>query len=183
LADRVALPLRVPWLALFALLVLGSMWYPAVALTSKANFDGPAHWDGRFWMQNSDPDRFAAIEWLNRLPGQAVILEAIGDQYSPEHSALAGWTGHSTLVGWAGHQLQWRGTYDEVARREPVIENIYQSTDGSLASLLMDQWNIDYVAVTPREIEKYGLSGRQLEKFNEFMTPVFQQGNVTIYGR
>jgi uncharacterized membrane protein len=183
LARRAPTLLRVPWLALVGLLVVASMWYPAAALTSKANFNGPAHWDGRYWMQASNPDRFAAIEWLNSLPGQVVILERPGDQYNSEHSALAGWTGHSTLVGWGAHELQWRGTYDEVALREPVIQNIYQSTDPALARVLLDQWNIDYVAVTPLEIEKYGLSGRQLEKFNEFMTPVFQQGSVTIYGR
>ncbi len=171
------------WLSAFALLLLASTWYPVAALTSKADWDGPAHWDGRFWMQGGDPDRFAAIQWLDALPGQAVILERPGDQYNASHSALAGWTGHSTLVGWAGHELQWRGTYDEVARREPVIEEIYQTTDPARARALLDEWGVDYVALTPQEIDRYNLAGRQIEKFSQFMVPAFQQGSITIFGR
>jgi uncharacterized membrane protein len=183
LIRRMPRAASVPWMLLVGLLAVGSLWYPVEALQSKADFDGPAHWDGRFWMQGSDPDRFAAIEWLNSVPGQVVIVERVGDQYNAAHSALAGWTGHSTLVGWAGHELQWRGTYDEVARREPVIAEIYQSTDPERARDLIDEWGIDYVALTPFEIERYSLAGRQIEKFRELMTPAFQQGSVTIFGR
>ncbi len=179
-APKVA---SVPLLALFALLVLGSLWYPVEALQSKASFGAPAQWDGRFWMQSSDPDRFAAIQWLGALPGQVTVLERQGDQYNPSHSALAGWTGHSTLVGWGGHELQWRGSYDEIARREPVIAEIYQTTDPARAQALLDEWDVDFVALTPQEIDRYTLSGRQIDKFAEFMTPAFQQGAVTIYGR
>ncbi|MDQ4076992.1 MAG: DUF2298 domain-containing protein [Chloroflexota bacterium] len=183
LVKRAPKAFSMPWIALFALLLLASTWYPIEALRSKADFDGPLHWDGRFWMQTQDPDRFAAIQWLDALPGQVVVLERPGDQYNATHSALAGWTGHSTLVGWGGHELQWRGTYEEVARREPVIAEIYQTTDPSRAKALLEQWNIDYVALTPAEIAHYNLTEQQIDKFYDFMTPAFQQGTITIFGR
>jgi len=183
LSKRLPLALRVPWLALFALLTLGSMWYPLEALPTKANFAGAANWDGRFWMENSDPDRFAAIEWLDAHPDQVVILEKKGDSYRGSESAFAGWTGHSTLIGWAGHELQWRGSYDEVGRREPVIEQIYQHTDPQAARALVEEWDIDYVVVTPAERSAYNLTERQVNKFRQFMTPVFEQGSVIIFGR
>ena len=183
LTKRMPLGLRVPWLALFALLILGSMWYPFEALSAKANFDSAPNWDGRFWMKNIDPDRFAAIEWLDALPDQVVILEKKGDSYRGSESALAGWTGHSTLIGWAGHELQWRGSYEEVGRREPIIQQIYQNTDAQATRTLIEEWNIDYVVITPAERTTYNLTDSQINKFREFMTPVFEQGNVIIFGR
>lgn len=183
LVKRMPRALSVPWLTLFALLTAASMWYPVEALQSKANFNGPAHWDGRFWMQNNDPDRFAAIEWLNALPNQVVILEKVGGAYNPMESALAGWTGHSTLLGWKNHEGQWRGDYEEINRREPVVRQIYQSTDPAATRMLIEQWDIDYVAITPSEVAEYELTSRQINKFRDFMTPVFSQGGVVLFGR
>nr|MBA3532356.1 hypothetical protein [Ardenticatenales bacterium] len=178
LSRRLPMALRVPWLLLVTLLTVGSLWYPASALQSKADFNSPANWDGRFWMERNDVNRFAAIQWLDTLPEQVVILEKPGGSYQAGDSALAGWTGHSTLVGWSGHELQWRGTYDEVGRREPIIAQIYQSTDAEQARQLVEEWDIDYVALTPAEITHYQLSGPQIDKFYKFMTPAFQQGEI-----
>ena len=134
-------------------------------------------------MENIDPDRYAAIQWLDALPDQVVILEKKGDSYRGSESAFAGWTGHSTLVGWAGHELQWRGTYEEVGRREPIIEQIYKQTDPQAAKNLVEEWEIDYVVVTQAERNAYNLTERQVSKFRQFMTPVFEQGSVIIFGR
>lgn len=184
LARRLPVALKVPWLLLFALVTLASTWYPLQALPSKAAFNQPANWDGRFWMANIDPDRFAAIEWLNALPEeQVVILEKPGGAYNASESALAGWTGHSTLLGWKNHEGQWRGDYDEIGIREPIIQQIYQTTSADEARALVEQWDIDYVAVTPQEIGAYSLTAPQLDKFRAFMTPVFEQGSVILYGR
>jgi YYY domain-containing protein len=173
----------VVWGTLFAVCVGLSVWYPYQALPSKANYAADARWDGRAWMANNDPDRFAAINFFDALPGQVVILEKSGGAYNPSESAFGGFTGHSNVLGWKNHEGQWRGDYDEIGLRDPLIQTIYQTTNPDEARRLIEELEIDYVAVTPQEIAAYSLTAEQIEKFQSFMTPVFQQGNVIIFGR
>lgn len=183
MARRLPAPARLTLLAATGLLTAALLWYPVEALRSKADFSAPARWDGRFWMATADPDRYAAIEWLEQLPEQVVVVEMPGGSYRAGESALAGWTGHSTLLGWTGHELQWRGSVDEIARREPIIQEIYTNPDPDLTRLLLEQWQVDYVAVTPAEVARYNLTPAQIDKFYQFMTPVFEQGEVRLFGR
>jgi uncharacterized membrane protein len=173
----------IAWGGLFAVAVIASLWYPFRALNSKADFSAPAQWDGRAWMARNDPDRFAAVNFMDTLPGQVVILEKSGGAYNPSENALAGFTGHSNVLGWKNHEGQWRGDYDEIGRRDPLIQSIYHTTNIDEARRLIDELDIDYVAVTPLEISAYGLTGEQISKFQSFMTPVFQQGQIVIFGR
>jgi YYY domain-containing protein len=171
------------WGGIFTLLVAACLWYPLQALPSKANFAAEARWDGRAWMANGDPDRFAAINFLDTLPGQVVILEKSGGAYNPSESAFGGFTGHSNVLGWKNHEGQWRGDYEEISVRDPIIQTIYQTTNPDEAQRLIEELQIDYVAVTQQEIAAYSLTADQISKFQSFMTPVFQQGSVIIFGR
>ncbi len=179
LSQKLPVVLRVVQGVVFGLVILGCVWYPIKALSTNANFNADAQWDARVGME---PDRLAAINWLDQIPGQVVILEKPGGAYQPSESALAGFTGHSTPLGWKNHEGQWRGDYDEIGRREPLIERIYTTTDVNEARDLLNQLDVDYVALTPQEVSTYNLTGAQLDKFNAFMTPVFQQGAITILG-
>lgn len=173
----------VAWGTLFGVGVLASTWYPLQALPSKANYSGDARWDGRQWMANNDPDRFAAVNFFDALPGQVVILEKSGGAYNPSESAFGGFTGHSNVLGWKNHEGQWRGDYDEINVRDPMIQTIYQTTNPEEARRLIEELDIDYVAVTPQEVAAYSLTADQISKFQSFMTPVFQQGEIIIFGR
>jgi YYY domain-containing protein len=176
---------RLLWQAIMALLVVSGLFYPVLATLNKANyFDDEPTLNGIAWVENSRSDEYEAIEWLrhNTTPS-AVILEAPGSgyaayQYTGRFSAL---TGRPTLLGWGGHQSQWRGNYEEPARREPDIEMLYSTPDPRVAQMLMDKYDIMYVAVGNLERERYPDSG--LTKFDQFMTPVFEAGDVVIYKR
>jgi uncharacterized membrane protein len=180
--------LRLVWQVGMVLLVAGGLVYPVLATPNKADFfKSTPTLNAIAWIADYHPGDYAAIEWLRaNAPGQAVILEAPGApagqygayNYSGRISAM---TGLPTLLGWGGHQSQWRGNYDEPARREPDIALLYNSSDIRQTQALLDRYGITYVIVGATERERYSPQG--LQKFELFMDVAFQQGDTTIYRR
>lgn len=171
------------WRLALVLLVAGGLVYPALAIPNKAaNFQGDPTLDGMAWIEAVHPDDYAAIRWLqaNATDG-VVVLEAPGDrfaayQYVGRVSAL---TGLPTLLGWGNHEHQWRGNYDEPARREPDIQMLYEGLDAQQTGELLDKYHITYVYVGHLERQRY--SPRGLAKFGLLMDVAYNQGEVTIY--
>ncbi len=166
-------------------LVAAGLIYPTLAIVTKTDyFRNEPTLNGIAWIADYRPGDYAAIEWLQaNAPDDAVILEAPGAsyaayQYTGRVSAL---TGLPTLLGWGGHQSQWRGNYDEPARREPDIETLFNTSDLGQAQALLDKYNISYVYIGPLERERYSPQG--LKKFERLMRVVFRQDDVTIYQR
>lgn len=145
----------------------------------------------------SIPDDYAAIEWMREkvLAGSAsddypVILEATNGSY--QHSGrVSAFTGLPALLGWPGHEHQWRGTYEEIGPRESDIQAIYTTPDDAYAQELLRKWNVRYVIVGEPEREYINRicsnpedpcsPERALAKFDRVLTPVFNQGSITIY--
>ncbi len=173
------------WLAAMAVLLAGGLVYPVLATLNRANnFQDAPTLNGIAWINQYHPDDYAAIEWLRRhAPNHAVILEAPGASYAAyQYTArISAMTGLPTLLGWGGHESQWRGNYDEPARREPDIEALYNTSNYQQALVLLDKYGIDYVYIGSLERERYSPQG--LNKFSDFMKPVFQQDDVVIYQR
>jgi len=170
------------WRLALTLLVLGGLVYPALAIPNKTgNFSAEPTLDGQAWLEAAHPDDYAAIRWLQaNASNGAVILEAPGEsyRYTGRVSAL---TGLPTLLGWDFHEYQWRGTYDEPARRKPEIDILYNTLDLTQTLTLLDKYDISYAYVGPIERERYNPTG--LAKFERLMDVVYQQGAVTIYQR
>ena len=167
------------------LLVVAGLVYPALAIPARAGESGgPPTLDGAAYLAETHPDDYAAIAWLNdNVSGAPVILEAPGDHaraYVYE-GRVSAHTGLPTLLGWAGHEHQWRGNYDEQARREPDIETLYTSVAPDEVLTLLDKYGISYVYVGPLERARYPAAG--LQKFAQLMEPVYDTGTVTIYHR
>jgi YYY domain-containing protein len=173
------------WWVTMGVLVAGAMVYPVLATLNKANnFQGEPTLNGIAWIAEHRPGDYAAIQWLrqNAFDG-SVILEAPGSGYAAYQytGRISAMTGLPTLLGWGGHQSQWRGNYDEPARREPDIDLLYNTSDLQQAQELLDKYNIIYVYVGPLERERYSPQG--LNKFDQIMDVVFQQDDVIIYKR
>lgn len=177
--------LKILFLTGFWLLFAMGMVYPVLGNISRAgNFDHAPTLDGSAYLAASQPDDYAALQWLNEhVSGAPVILEkpgAGGDSYVYE-GRVSALTGLPTLLGWAGHEGQWRGSYEVQAEREPDIKTLYNTTSIAEAELLLNEYGISYVYVGPLEQSEYDPRG--LAKFERFMTVVYQEGAVTIYGR
>ena len=114
------------------------------------------------------------------MQGAPVILEATGGSYS-QYGRVSAQTGLPTVLGWGGHELQWRGNYDEAGKREPDIDQIYNSFDPKLTLTLLDKYGISYVYVGSLERDKY--SSAALAKFDRLLDVAYRHGAVTIYQR
>ncbi|MBI1879730.1 MAG: hypothetical protein HYR94_16165 [Chloroflexi bacterium] len=173
------------WQVGLALLVAGGLVYPALAIPNKADFfKSQPTLNGMAWIKDYRPGDYAAIEWLRaNAPASAVILEAPGARFAAYQytSRISAMTGLPTLLGWGGHQSQWRGNYEEPARREPEIDLLYNTPDIDQAQALLDKYGITYVVVGALERERYSPPG--LRKFEQFMDVAFQQDDTTIYRR
>jgi uncharacterized membrane protein len=179
--ENLWMPFRVVTGTVTALLVVAGLVYPILAISTVGDWSHLTL-DGTAWVEQSAPDEYMAIQWLNQnVPNSPVILEAPGQSYHPEQSRIAAFTGLPTVLGWSGHELQWRGNYDEAGRREPDIKTIYTTRDLQETLTLLDKYAISYVYVGPVERAMFPAVG--LEKFNTLMDVVFRQGNATIYKR
>jgi len=165
------------------LLVAAGFVYPVLAIPARANeTGGRPTLDGTAYLAEMEPDDYAAFVWLNQnVSGAPVILEAPGDRaqayvYAGRVSAN---TGLPTLLGWAGHEHQWRGSYDEQARREPDIESLYTSVDPREVVALVSKYDIRYIYIGPLERTRYPAAG--LAKFAGLGEAVYDAGEVTIY--
>ncbi len=190
LAHRLRGVVRAVWWSAFALLLFASLFYPAMAIPSRANdFRGAPTLDGIAFIREINPGDYGAIQWLNaNAPRGAVTLEAPGAEYSYENRISMA-TGLPTVLGWAGHESQWRGNANffkndaEEIDRAADVQRIYQTLDAPELLTYLDKYAIKFVVVGQTEKTKYGLTRTQIDKFGKVMTLVLDNGDVRIYAR
>ena len=189
LAERATpLALKLPALALTGLLVLGGLYYPLVAIPSKADsFRGQPTLDGLAFLRRYNPADMAAIDWIRaHIAPDAVVVEATGGSYSPEGAGRVSMsTGNPTLLGWDFHEMQWRGkAYGELtAGRPEALDQLYRTARPDELPGLLAKWEIDYVYVGGLERQKYGLGDAALARFDRTMKLVYDVDGVRIYAR
>ena len=175
--------LRGKWKIIFStgllVVIFASLVYPVFSIWSKTNgFQPPAgiNLNGTAYFENQNPDEMAAIEWL-QTASTGVVLEAVGGSYS-SYGRVATMSGQPTVLGWPGHESQWRGGAREMGSRQSDIEHIYRSAGWDEVEELLNQYKVKYIFVGSLERSTYGVNE---SKFMLNLTPVFQQGQVTIY--
>ena len=158
-------------------LIVG-LTYPALSIFNKTNnFNPPFGFtlDDFDRVQRENPDEAAAIQWLQSAP-DGVVAEAVGNAYS-NYARISIYTGLPTVLGWGNHEGQWRDQSLQGSRQQD-IETLYSTSDWATAQDIINRYNIRYVYVGDLERSSY----RVIEdKFNSFLKPAFQQGNVTVY--
>jgi YYY domain-containing protein len=175
--------LRGKWKNIFIIglfmVIFASLVYPVFSIWSKTNaFQPHAGLDlnGTAYFENQNPNEMAAIEWL-QTASTGVVLEAVGGSYS-SYGRVATMSGQPTVLGWPGHESQWRGGAREMGSRQSDIEQIYRSAGWEEVEELLNKYNIKYIFIGSLERSTYGVNEN---KFTRYLTPVFQQGQVTIY--
>ena len=164
-----------------AVVAAGLLWVVMAPLSKTNQFAAKPTLDGAAYLQNSNTDDAAAIDWLNQnVRGDPVIVEgnkkAAGYDYIGRISAF---TGLPAVLGWGGHENQWRGNYDEPGKREPLIEQLYNTTDPIETRNILAQFNVRYVIVGETERNQYTPEG--LSKFDQLCGTAFKKGNTVIY--
>ncbi|MBI4731418.1 MAG: hypothetical protein HY781_04700 [Chloroflexi bacterium] len=133
--------------------------------------------DGARWFHDIYPDDAAAADWLASAP-LGVIAEAVGGSYTG-YARISAYSGQPAVVGWVGHEDQWRGTYEEQRQRgEMDIPVLYETNSWDETLAIIQKYGIRYIVVGTLERNTY----RVYElKFQRYLVPVFQSGNVVIY--
>lgn len=164
-----------------ALIALGLV-YPALAIPTRAQeYGGLPTLDGAAHLRQAYPAEMDAIDWLNaHVQGTPVILEAPGDRYRAYiyEGRVSAFTGLPTLLGWGGHEHQWRGNYNEPARREPDITTLFTTPDPNVALPILKQYGIQYIYIGLLEQSRYPPDG--LAKFAQIGKVVYDAGGVKI---
>lgn len=166
-------------LALAAILTLAGAIYPVAATHTKSGgFARTPTLDGLSYLREARPDDVAAIAWLKRNHPGAVVVEAVGNDYT-DAARISTFAGTPTLIGWVGHQLQWRGPTPELDRRQQLTRRIY--TDPASVDWVdtIERFGVQFVVVGSMERELYGQDvGSRVERT---LTPVHQSGTTVIY--
>ena len=177
------------WAAVFVVLLVGSLYYPAAAVASKGRLFGHrATLDGLAFVAQTHPGEYPAIRHIIKTVERGdSVLEAVGSAYFEEidgvlisgYGRLSASTGVPTVLEWPGHELQWRGSSAPFEGREQDVATIYQTLDVEEAKELLAKYDVEYVYVGRREREKYGDEG--MEKFSSFMDLDFESDGVRLY--
>jgi len=159
-------------------LLLGGVYPYAGTYSRKQGFASPPTLDGLRWLRATAPGDPPAMAWLREnTPGAAVVLEAVGDDYSAfGHGRISTFTGRSTVLGWPGHEVQWD---HDPGDRGQQVERLYKTTDLTEARALISRYGVDYVVFGPIERTSYGDAG--LAKWDQLGEQVFDRDGTTIW--
>lgn len=98
-----------------------------------------------------------AIEILNSDKDRELrIIEEAGNSYSPENR-LSVFTGASTVSGWYVHEWVWHNDSEEVRERHKEVNNFYSCGYEDYCRALILKYDIDYIYVGPKVLEKYNV--------------------------
>lgn len=182
--------------------LLGSV-YPIVSgqrFSVVYQDDGWTTLDGTAWMRKKLPNDMAGIDWLNAHASRDDrVLEATTCDYSAADrtpgNPVSSFTGLPTWMGWTGHEDQWRHGIEpwdnEIDPRAAEVAALYANPAQAMAA----PYSFDYIFVG--SIEQQGLNDANNDSCPKAgpydIDPakfaatgwqvVFQQGDVTIYGR
>ncbi|MFA6249986.1 MAG: DUF2298 domain-containing protein [Candidatus Shapirobacteria bacterium] len=169
--------------------------YPFFAI--KSAYGSLSSYKGLYglgFLKTAHPDSFEAVKWINaNISGQPVILEAAGDSYT-YYNHISAATGVPTVLGWLVHEWLWHGGQkdpnsskylnkldcgDPCSVRGPDVQRIYESQDVVEVRSLLQKYNVDYVFVGDKELEKY--QSLNVDVISGLSQIVFESGKTKLY--
>lgn len=111
--------------------------------------------DGAAYLESSHPGDAAAIAFLRELPGDHVIIEAEGGDYT-YYSRVSSFTGIPTIIGMPFHEYMWRGDEGRIPERSADVQAIYEEPSRTLD--LARAYNATLLYVGAEEHDRYNVS-------------------------
>ena len=186
---RPALAARVVFGVLLAVLLVGGLLYPVLAVYTRTvveagrlNSPVALKLDGGPTLATADD--YAALRCLEALVGdaQVTLVEAVGTAYRPDQGGrISALTGIPTVLAWEGHERQWRGSgYGAIAgTRAQDVERLYNDPSWLVAEEIAIRYGIDYIFVG--SAEQIAFDSFRVAKFEAALTPVCQSGSTAVY--
>ena len=173
--------LRALFGVLFTVVLVVGLTYPVMAVKTRVStfqasgaqsleLDGTAN---NYFLSN---DEQAAAAWLKQAP-LGTLVEAYGGSYS-QYARFSMNSGQPAVLGWDAHEGQWRGDYLLITPRQEDIRVFYTARSWEQTQVILERYDVRYVVVGNLERSTYDVYE---DKFIQHLTPVFQQGGITIY--
>lgn len=161
---------------------LGSiLYYPYFAVRSYYN--GLKNYRGldglSSWMSKRYADDYEAVMWIEeKIEGQPVILEAVGESYT-DFARISANTGLPTVLGWRVHEWLWRGSFDVPGKRTTEVSTMYTSSNVQEVCSLLKKHSVEYIFLGAMERKQYpSLNETTLSAVGDL---VFSRGDTRIY--
>jgi len=111
--------------------------------------------DGAAYLVGSHPGDAAAIAFLRDLPGDHVIVEAEGGDYT-YYSRVSSFSGIPAVLGMPFHEYMWRGEEGGISERMADVRAIYEQPSRSID--LARAYNATLLYVGTEERDRYTVS-------------------------
>jgi YYY domain-containing protein len=151
---------KVPWVpikgsAIAAVVVITFLFATPFLVSFTYNY-GTGTLDGLEYLEGTHPADAGAVTFLRSLPGNELIVEAEGGDYS-YYSRVSSFTGIPSVIGMPFHEYMWRGDKDGwFNTRNTDIRAIYEKPEQSVT--LMKKYNATLLYVGDAERERYNVS-------------------------
>jgi uncharacterized membrane protein len=111
--------------------------------------------DGAAYLEGSHPGDAAAIAFLRDLPGDHIIIEAEGGDYT-YYSRVSSFSGIPAVIGMPFHEYMWRGDEGRIGQRSADVRAIYEQP--SRTTDLARAYNATLLYVGASERDRYTIS-------------------------
>lgn len=134
------------------------------------------------FLKYSFPSDAGIIDYLNKLPGTPVVLEAAGKSFDYQLSRISSYTGLPTWLGWDQHVVLRGKTWQEVFARKSFIDQVYQGADVIEIHQMLREQGIDYIVVGPAERARYNSEAlMKFDTYPDFFVKVTQHFSSALY--
>jgi uncharacterized membrane protein len=137
--------------------------------------------DGYAWMEQNQPNDYAAVLYLRDRAPDSLLVEAEGGDYQ-YYGRISSATGIPAILGWPFHESMWRGDNPPgwYGERMRDLHLIYEQPDQAVE--IMQKYNANLLIVGDSERERYAvpLDAAAFASLPE-LKEVFVSGETAIY--
>ncbi|WP_292393528.1 DUF2298 domain-containing protein [Methanoculleus sp. UBA303] len=118
--------------------------------------------DGAAYLEGSHPGDAAAIAFLRDLPGNHIIIEAEGGDYT-YYSRISSFSGIPGIIGMPFHEYMWRGDGGRISERSADVRTIYEQPSRTVDLARAYNATLLYVGVEERDRYRVSIPADALE--------------------